>query len=424
MPAHGYTVRVSRSQEEEIITSAAERITPPIVAFGENPVPESHAGQVVAIALGHASHDTFTSMLAPLLPLFIANLSLSKTEAGLLTSFMQGPSVLQPFIGHLSDQRDLRYVFALAPTCTALAMGLLGLVPSYAILVILLLLAGVSSAAWHGIGPGLYGRLSDPRKLGRDMALWMAGGELGYALGPLLVVSIVDWAGLSKTPWMSAVGVLGSVLIFRCLRGIPKIEGKSDAKQPPIWQALLSMRRMVLPITGLVVTRSFALCALGSFLPTFLREGGTSFWLSGVALTIYQIAATLGGFLGGSLSDRLGRRAIILASMLAAPLLLLVFLALTGAAQLGVLAVIGAIMFSFEPVVLALVQENYAGNGALAAASYLSMLFIVRCFVVVIVGAVADRLGLRWAFAASAFVLLLGAPIVFLLPGGRDRLRA
>jgi MFS family permease len=89
-----------------------------------------------------------------------------------------------------------------------------------------------------------------------------------------------------------------------------------------------------------------------------------------------------------------------------------------------VLALIGVSVVSFDPVILALVQESHTANGALAAASFLSLLFIVRSVAVVIVGAVADWLGLRWAFMASAFVLLAGAPIVLLLPKGRDRLRA
>ena len=378
--------------------------------------PASQTGQVVTIALGHASHDTFTSMLAPLLPLFIANLSLSKTEAGLLTSFLQGPALLQPFIGHLSDRRDLRYAFVLAPTCTALAMGLLGLAPSYAILAVLLLLAGVSSAVWHGIGPGLSGRLSARKRLGRDMAFWMAGGEVGYSLGPLLVVSVVRWLGLKNTPWMTIIGVMGSLLLFFRLRKIPKSEARQENKQVPLWQALVSMRRVMLPVMGLVVLRSFALAALGSFLPTFLSEEGTGFWLAGAALTIYQGAATVGVLLGGSLSDRLGRRSIVLVSMLATPLLLLVFLGLTGASQLGILALIGVIVASFDPVIMALVQENYADNRALAGATYLSLLFIVRSAAVVTLGAFADWLGLRWAFTASAFVFLLGIPTVFMLP--------
>jgi len=62
------------------------------------------AGHVLTVSAGHAVHDTYTAFLPSLLPVFIANLSLSNTEAGLLTVFMQGPSLVQPLIGHLADR--------------------------------------------------------------------------------------------------------------------------------------------------------------------------------------------------------------------------------------------------------------------------------------------------------------------------------
>ena len=54
-------------------------------------------GRVATFAVGHAIHDTYTGFLPPLLPVLISKLALSKTEAGLLTAFMQSPSILQPF---------------------------------------------------------------------------------------------------------------------------------------------------------------------------------------------------------------------------------------------------------------------------------------------------------------------------------------
>jgi len=385
-------------------------------AATEAPGDDFQTGRVLTITAGHAAHDTFTSMLAPLLPLFIRNFGLSKTEAGLLTMFAQGPSLLQPVVGHLSDQIDLRPLVVVAPTLTALAFGLLGRAPSYAALATLLLLAGLSSAMFHSVAPGLAGRLSGRRLLGRGMALFMLGGELGYSLGPLLVVTVVEYVGLRGTPWMTIIGVFGSLLLLVRLRGVSFESAHQDVARAPLWIALRHMRPVLLPVIGLVALRSFALCALGSFLPTYLSESGTGFWRAGASLTVYQVAASFGVVLGGTLSDRIGRRSILLLSMLTTPALLLLFLRLGGAAQLAMLALIGVITVTFDPVMMALVQENYTANRALASATFLSMLFVVRSLAVVIMGAVADRLGLRWAFAASAYIFLLGAPLVFLLP--------
>ena len=82
-------------------------------------------GQVLTIVGAHAVHDTYTGFLPPLLPLFVENLALSRTEAGLLTVFNQGPSLLQPFIGHLADRASLRALGLLAPAIGGVPLGLL-----------------------------------------------------------------------------------------------------------------------------------------------------------------------------------------------------------------------------------------------------------------------------------------------------------
>jgi len=377
------------------------------------------AGQVATIGLGHASHDLYTSFLAPLLPLFIANLALSKTEAGLLTLFLQGSSVVQPALGHLADRWNLRRLVVIAPTVTALLMCSIGLAPNYGILALLLVLTGISSTTFHAIAPALAGSLSGKQHLGRGMSLWMLGGEVGFAVGPLLIVTWVNWLGLKGMPWLALIGVLGSILLLARLRDVPRTAAPS-AQGVPWGRAVSQMGPVMLPLLGLIVARSFALSALSSYLPTFLREGGTSFWLAGASLTVYQVAASGGVLLGGSLSDRLGRRTVLLASMIFPPLFQLAFLHFGGAPEIASLLGIGFAVAFFDPAVLALLQETFTDNRALASSVYLSLAFVIRSLAVVAIGAVGDWLGLRWAFTASAILFLVGAPLVFWLPRTRS----
>ena len=132
-------------------------------------------GRVLTISAGHAVHDTYTAFLPSLLPIFIENLSLSNTRAGLLTVLLQGPSLLQPFIGHMADRVGLRLLFILAPAVSAVLMSLLGVAPAYGFVAIFLVMAGLSSASIHAVGPVVAGNLSG-QSLGRGMGLWMVGG--------------------------------------------------------------------------------------------------------------------------------------------------------------------------------------------------------------------------------------------------------
>jgi len=377
------------------------------------------ADRVLTISAGHAVHDTYTAFLAPLLPVFIANLSLSTTEAGLLTVFAQGPSLLQPFIGHLADRVSLRYCVILAPAVTATMMSLLGVAPGYGVLALLLMVTGISSASLHAVGPVMAGNLSG-RNLGRGMSFWMVGGELGRTLGPILIVSAVRLLTLEGTPWLMIGGLLASAILYVRLKDVPG-RPPNRGQGLPWRQALRSLGPLLLPLVGIIVVRSFMISALTTYLPTFLSEEGADLWFAGASLSVLEAAGVVGALLGGTLSDRLGRRLVLLISMLVTPLFMFVFLALQGWVRFPTLLALGFTALSATPVIMALVQESLPENRALANGVYMALSFVLRSGVVVVLGALGDLFGLRLAFTASAVISLLGLPLILLLPGKRSR---
>jgi FSR family fosmidomycin resistance protein-like MFS transporter len=374
-------------------------------------------GRVLTITAGHAVHDTYTAFLPPLLPVFIANLSLSNTEAGLLTVFMQGPSLLQPFIGHLADRVSLRTFVILAPAVTAAVMSLLGVAPGYAVLALFLVVVGLSSASLHAVGPVIAGNLSG-RSLGRGMGFWMVGGELGRTLGPIVIVSAIRLLTLEGTPWLMVAGLLASAVLYIRLQDVPGRPPNAGQGLP--WrQALRGMGPLLVPLTGIIVARAFMVSALTTYLPVFLSEEGADLWFAGASLSVLEAAGVVGALLGGAISDRLGRRWVLLISLLTTPLLMFVFLAVKGWLQLPLLLVLGFTALSVTPVIMALMQESFPENRALANGVYMSLNFGLRAGVVVVLGALGDLFGLRLAFTASAVITLLGLPFILLLPGQR-----
>jgi FSR family fosmidomycin resistance protein-like MFS transporter len=120
---------------------------------------------------------------------------------------------------------------------------------------------------------------------------------------------------------------------------------------------------------------------------------------------------------GGSVSDWLGRKQVLLISLVTTSLFMFVFMAADGWARFPALLVLGLTALSVTPVLMAVVQESVPDNRALANGMYMALNFCIRAGVVIVVGMMGDMFGLRLAFIVSAFMPLLGLPFVLLLPG-------
>src|SRR5690606_11853980 len=122
--------------------------------------------------------------------------------------------------GYLGDRIGLRLLLFLGPAVTAIMMSLVGAAPTYPLAMAFLLVVGFSSAGFHAIGPAIAGRLSATR-LGLGMSLWMAAGELGRTLGPLIAVAAVQGLGQQRLPWLMVIGVVVSLAVYWNLRDVP-----------------------------------------------------------------------------------------------------------------------------------------------------------------------------------------------------------
>lgn len=375
------------------------------------------AAPIVAISGGHAIHDTYMGFVPVLLPSFVERFALTNTKAGALSAFTQLPSLLQPVFGHLADRLALRWMVTLFPGVTASLMSLTGWAPSYAVLALLFTAAGVSSAAFHAVASATAGRLSTGH-LGRGLSVWMVGGELGSTIGPLLAAGALAVLTMRELAWLMLLGWAASFLLHWQLRRVPAGFGRLER---PHWRlALGRMRRVMGLVAAMAVLRAMALSAPWTFGPILLQQEGHGSLASGAALTLYLTAGMLGTLGAGWISDRLGRRVILLAATLAGPAGLLLFIAVDGWPRFVFLVLAGLGTVAIHPVCMALVQETFPESRGLANALYLSTVFVVSSASAVAVGALGDAIGLRTAFVISGAITFLSVPLIFLLPrGGR-----
>jgi FSR family fosmidomycin resistance protein-like MFS transporter len=383
--------------------------------LGEAEQESFQTAEVITVAGAHGAHDTYFSFLPTILPLLITKFALSTTQAGLLTAFSQVPQLLQPLIGLLADRKNLKMVVVLAPALSGTLITSIGVAPSYGMIALLLLLAGFSTAGFHAIAPGMVGARSG-KKVGRGMGFFMVGGELGFSIGPLLVVAAIGFMTLNGLPWLMALGLLASFILYFRLKNISTVRHIENKSSLPLKQVLREMPVIMLPIVMTVFITAFLIANVVNYLPTFMAREGAAFSLAGISLAVVEASGTVGVLLMGFLSDRLGQRRVAIAGTVASVAFSMGFLAFRGWLQILMLVGIGFTVFLSNPAFLAMIQTRFQYNRSLVNGIYMSSSFILRSVVVVIVGWLADRYGMRPVFVWSALASLLAVPVMFFLP--------
>lgn len=366
---------------------------------------------VLSVSAGHFVHDSYTAFFAPLLPLLIESFGLSLTLAGSLTIFLQIPSLMNPVIGYLDDRFNLKYVMALAPAVTGTLMTLLGRAPDTLTLCVLLLVIGLSVASFHATAPAMIGRISG-RFVGRGMSFFMAGGELGRTVGPLLFVGAISIFTLEGLYPIALFGWLASLALLLKIRGV-----KHGRTLPPRIRSLLSIAgRLFLPVFVILIGRSFLISSMAVFLPTLMVREGYSLLIASGALSLYEFAGVLGALAGGTLSDRSGRKPVLVVALLVSSAMIGLLLKAQGWVAVPALLLLGFSALSMQPVMLAVIQDHLPDQRALANGVYLAMSFVMRPLAAVVIGIIADWFTLRHAFHVTAFIALSSLIAVRWLP--------
>lgn len=381
------------------------------------PIPPAHItqfkySQVLPVASSHLFHDLYTSFFAPLLPVLIEKLSLTLTQAGSLTAILQIGSVLNPLIGYFADKVNLNFLVILAPAVTATLISLIGFADSYASLALLLLITGVSVAAYHAPAPVMIARVSG-RKLGLGMSLFMAFGELARTLGPLLAVWAVTTWTLEGFYRVMVLGWGASFILFLQLRNV-----SSRSEKPGRLSILLpTLRTFFIPLAFVNLFRNFMLECLTTYLPTYMSAQGASLWVAGSALSILELAGVAGALTSGPLSDKIGRKPVLLATTLIPVAVMLLFLNAQGWLVAPLLLGLGFTGLSATPVMMAMVQETLPDNRAVANGLYMLIGFLLRPIATLGMGMMGDWLGLQQAYLWASLLSLLAVPAILALPG-------
>jgi predicted MFS family arabinose efflux permease len=283
------------------------------------------------LALGTFAIGTEGFMISPLLPGIGADLAVSVATAGqLVTAFAFAYAISSPVLTALTGNADRRKLLILAMSAFSVANLVAWTATGYWTLMGARILLAFAAGLYVPSANALAGALVAPERRGGALAIVNGGTTVAIAFGVPLGAVIGDrlgwrmtFAGVAILAATAAVGLIAGLRpgIAAGLATVKIRERLAVARQPAVLTALL--------VTTLWATGAYAVY---TYLAIFLASAtGIAGAQIGLVLFLWGIAAAFGLFVGGSLNDRLGHRAVLGPSLL---VLALAFLSLATTASL------------------------------------------------------------------------------------------
>jgi MFS transporter, FSR family, fosmidomycin resistance protein len=369
-------------------------------------VPARDRGRVFSLCLAHLFNDSYMNYLQTLLPFMVdAGLGVSK-GAFLISAFTITSSLLQPVFGYLVDRKNQHWMVYTGTLWMAALLGLVGVFKGYIPLIFIVTLAGLGTAAFHPQASAMVTAVSGQRK-GVFQAVFIASGNAGWALTPLLVVPFVQRYGLEMTPSLMVPGVFAAVILW--LAAPANTTEKETTGAPPFWVNLRPVWVELMKVVLVVAFRSLTYFSLVAFLPLYLRERNISLLTSSRLLSLMLFAGVFGGVIGGYLSDLFGRRAVIVGSLALTSPLFFVFLNTSGPSSTLLLGLAGAALLASFSVTIVIAQEVVYKSAAMAAGLMLGFGIGIGGLGVGVMGLLAEYLGLHFVIHTLVWFPLLAA---------------
>ena len=368
----------------------------------------------VFMTLVHTVNDAMTAILGALLPTLQVRFDAGPTTLALMIAvFWIASSVTQPVFGALGEDVGLRLIGCMGVLMASAFLSLIGAASELWLVFVLLVIGGLGSAALHPIGTTIAG--SQAKSPGLGIGLFTAGGMVGFALGPIVILSVVSKYGSEATVWLAIPGLILGVAV-----GLLLPQWEPHPRRP--LRRLFDLRLVRGPLGGLALASMFSALAFVTF------SGSVPLWLVhehdyapdatiiGWTLSAFAFAGGLGSILGGFLAPRLGALLTIVGAFLLTlcPLLAVIATEPGTAAYFGAIVLSGILIFLPVPALVIIAQEFIPGAPATAAGMVLGLGSALAGIGYIVLGRIQETVGLTHGILIG-FSMVVPAALIALV---------
>lgn len=377
------------------------------------------------VSAGHGVTHWVNGIFIVLLPFIAQDLSLTYTTTGSMVTVFFIAAVAVTIISGPVIDISKKYILAqfLCLISGALALLLMSGATSTLILATAAVFIGICVSGWHT--PSIpYLSLLYNKNRGLALSIHTVGASLGDGIAPPiagLIMLVLSW---QQTSLLLAIPV--AIMGFYVLRSLPQIRADQDTEDNSsgkynYWEGLkgLLSNKDMLILCILAGLWSMTQNGLVVFLPLYLvGEMQSSPVLVGFALFSIQLGAVFGGPIVGTLSDRVGRRPVVIYSLIVSAIVLIIIPLLENIYLFILMSSLaGCSLYSIRPVIHSWTMDISAGQ---TSGSAISMLFTAQAaltgLIPIIGGLTADIFGLKLVFVLLTLTSILALFLSFLMP--------
>jgi MFS family permease len=396
-------------------------------------VPPRTFKEVWLISAGHGLTHWYPATFYVLLPVIGRELDLSYSQIGIIMSvqFLAGAIANIPGGIFVDLYGKKGYLMALSLLWVGLPYALMSFTHSYWMLLFCVALVGIGNNLWHPAAiPTLAQRY--PERKGLVLSFHGMGGNIGEAIGPLVIGWLLLTYSWRTVVWINVVpgvAMAGALLIglgafavganaaAAAGKAAEKAKAKDGSYLDGFKQLLKNRAVMMISLSG--TFRSMTQNGLLIFLPVYLAfELGYSTMAVGLSLTLLQVAGFVAGPIGGYVSDRMGRKRVVMSSM-AMTAVVIVAMILAGHSQLFVfsIALLGFFLYATRPVLHAWALESAPANlaGSTVGIQF-AMSAVGAAISPAVFGIIADSYGVFAGFYFLAGTIVVANVLIFFMP--------
>jgi len=373
------------------------------------------------LALLTSSHfiiDIFQGALPALLPFLIHEHNLTyAAAASLVFAANISSSIVQPLFGFYSDRISLPWIMPLGLFLAGAGIGLAGILPSYWLILISVAISGIGIAAFHPEAARVTNSISGEKK-GTGVSTFAAGGNMGFAIGPILTTSIVLLLGLKGSLILILPVIIVSLILLNQLKNLYKYEHSQITKVSTTSDIIKDEWNSFLRLLTTISCRSIIFFGFNTFLPLYwINIFGQSKAAGSTALTILIVTGAISTLIAGRLADRFGHKQIIIIGFALLIPLLLIFVNLHNVtiSTVMLIPIAMALYAPYSPMVV-YGQKYLPNHMGLASGVTLGLAVSVGGVFAPILGWISDNYSIHAAISSLIVIPIIATIVAITLP--------